>query len=242
MKKQLFGSLLMGAVVGSASAYQFEASGIYIDFDDQNDSVLGVTGEYHFLPVKTKDMPLAEAAFLGRSSNLGVFYYTWDTADIDVMGVDGEAYIQDFYLAANVSRTDNAGADTDDFGLEVGFVPVDGLLFTAGYNDNDQTDDSIGLAIKWVNALQGEMASNIEVAVQQADDVNDTITYSLAGDLYVNRMMSFGLGYEDTDQSNSNEDIELRARMFVIPTLSVQLSYFSQDTNDRIMLGLTGRF
>ena len=83
---------------------------------------------------------------------------------------------------------------------------------------------------------------NVEASVGQTDDVDDTISYLLRGDFFVNNDLSLGLSYADTDADASEEDIGLHARMFVIPTLSVQIDYQMQEFNDSFVLGVTGRF
>lgn len=231
------------AVSGSALAYQFEGTGTYTDFDDLDDSSLAVQGIYYFAPIDDNGVPRAEAAFLRRASNIGLAYSTFDEADIDAIGIGGEAYIQDFYAAAALVRTEFGSVESDDIMLEVGFLPMDGVRFTLGYEDFDVFDSSrLSLNGKFVRPLAGDQAFNAEVSIGQTDDADDTIDYSLLADYFVNSNLSFGLGYEDTDADNSNEAITLRARMFFIPTLSVQVEYNSQDFNDFITLGVTGRF
>lgn len=75
MKKLAIASALLSAlaVTGSAHAYQAEVGGSYTYTDwDQFDSThsFGVDGTYYFNPVQTRNAPLAEAAFLNRSSNV----------------------------------------------------------------------------------------------------------------------------------------------------------------------------
>ncbi len=228
----------------SASAYQVEATGSYTDLDDQDDSVLGVQAEYHFQSVDDEGVPRAEAGFLRRSSNIGIGYATADEADVDALSVGGEFFVEDFYAAASFTNIDAGGADGDDIHLELGFLPMDGVLLSASYDDQESLGDisTISLNAKMVRPLSGESAFNGEASIGQADDVNDTVLYMVRGDFYLNNDLSLGVSYADTDQSNSNEDIGLHARMFVIPTLSVQIDYQMQDFNDRIVLGLTGRF
>ncbi len=238
-----FGVVAGLVIATSASAYQFEASGVYIDFDDLNDSSLGVAGQYHFSNVDDSGIPRAEASYLRRSSNIGAFFATTDESDQDILGVRGEAYIQNFYAAAGLTRTEFGNTESDDLDVEVGFMPADGLRFTVGFEDQDLVNlSTITANAKMVRALGGPQALNLEATLGQTDDANDTISYQVGGDFYLNHDLSFGLSYEDTDQSNSNEDIEVRARMFFIPNLSGAVIYNMQDFNDRIALVVTGRF
>ena len=227
----------------SASAFQFEGTGTYIDFDDRNDSVLGIEGVYHFNPVDDSGVPLAEAGFLRRSSNVSVGYATFDEADVDILGFQIEAYMQDLYLSAGLARTDFGIAESDDLALELGFLPSDGVRLSVAYENEDLADIStIFLRAKVVKPLAGQSAFNLQAGIGQADDTDDTVVYNVQGDYYVNQAFSLGLEYEDTDQSSSNEEITVRARMFFLPTVSGQIEYTSQDFDDRIAVGVTGRF
>ncbi|MEN8720234.1 MAG: putative porin [Oceanococcaceae bacterium] len=231
------------AVSGSALAYQFEGTGTYIDLDDANDSILAVEGVYFFAPIDDNGVPRAEADFLRRGSNVRAFYATADEADVDTLGIGGEAYIQDFYAAAALTRTETGPVESDDLSLEVGFLPMDGVRFTLGYTDLDLADaNRISVNGKFVRPLAGDQAFNAEVTIGQTDFVEDIIDYGVLADYFVNSNLSFGLGYADTDADNSNETLTLRARMFFIPTLSAQIEYNSEDFNDSIELGVTGRF
>ncbi len=230
-----------------ASAYQFEGTGTYTDFDDLDDSSLGVIGQYFFNNVDDSGVPRAEAAFLGRASSVGLAYFTFDEADVDSIAIGGEIYFQNFYAAAALGQTSFGSIDRDDISLEFGFLPMDGLRLTVGYDDEDSDLDildltTISLNGKYVVPLAGDKAFSVGASIAQSDDADDTITYMASGDFFINQNLSFGAGFEDTDQSGSSEAIALRARMFVIPNLSVQLQYNMQDDNDSIELGVTGRF
>lgn len=52
-----------------ATPYQTEVGVLYTDIAGEID-VTGIAGEWHFAPVTTEGHPLAEAAFLERSSSL----------------------------------------------------------------------------------------------------------------------------------------------------------------------------
>ena len=199
--------------------------------------------QYYFANVDDSDIPRAEAAFLRRASNVGIAYATFDEADVDALALGGEAYIQNFSGALALTRTEYGSQESDDLSLEAGFLPMEGLRLTVGYADEDLFDlTTISLNGKFVQALAGDTAFNAEVTIAQTDDADDTISYGIAGDYFFNHNLSAGISYADSDQSGSNEDIGLRAEMFIIPTLSVQVQYNMQDFNDRIALGVTGRF
>ncbi len=252
------GAVSLIAASSLAQAWQIEATGSYTDFDAADDSQLGLLASYHFNPVDDAGRPRAESAFLARSSNLFAGYTTFDEADADGIGVGGELFIDQFYARGSVTQIDVGIDDGSAIDVRAGFLPSDGLLLSLGYNDisMDVLDISmISFNAKWVQKIDGGMAYNAEASIAQVDGAGDPITYMLAADLYINQDLSLGLAYRDSDADNSNEDIELRARMFVIPTLSVSLAYVMQDggssmgaatgfggAGDRISLSLAGRF
>lgn len=247
-----FGMVAGMAMTANVSAYQIEAGGVYIDYDDLDDSALGLSGTYYFAPVDDSGIPRAEADFLRRASSVTAAYLTLDDADADVLAAGVEAYMESFYFSANFSRADFGSNNENGFGAELGFLPAEGVRLSVSYTGEDYVDyldpslalgvSSIGLKGKMVRPLNGSQAFNIEGGIAQIDDFDDTIVYQLGGDFYVNHDLSFGLRYTDSDQSNSNEDITLRARMFFIPTVSARIEYSMQDFNDRILLGISGRF
>ncbi|MGJ8670678.1 MAG: putative porin [Oceanococcus sp.] len=238
-----FSAFIGLAFAGSVGAYQFEGTGTYTDFDDQNDSSLGVSAEFHFANVDDSGVPRAEAAFLRRSSNVKASFSTRDKVDSDAIGLSAEAYINSLYLRAGLTRTEAGSTESDDPFVEVGFLPAQGLRLSLQYEDFDLADQSrVSVNAKMVRPLSGAQAMNLTARVSQRDDANDTVTYRVGGDYYVNHDLSFGLNYADTDAKNSREVVTLRARMFFIPTLSAQVAYSMQDLNDRITLGVTGRF
>ncbi|RZO85651.1 MAG: putative porin [Oceanococcus sp.] len=241
-----------------AQAWQIEASGSYTDFDGADDAQLGVLGSYHFKPVNDVDKARAESAFLARSSQLFAGYTTFDEADADGLGVGGELFFEDLYARGSLTQIDVGIDDGTAIDLRVGFLPRDGVLLSLGYNDIglDIVDVSmLSLNAKWVQPLDQGMAYNAEASIAKVDGFGDPITYMLGGDLYLNQDLSVGLAYRDSDADNANEEWELRARLFVVPTLSLALAYAMQDggsamgaatgiggAGDRITVSLAGRF
>ncbi len=244
--KSHFLSLCACAVVAtSASAYQFEGIGSYTDFDALNDSQLGLLGVYHLAPVDTNDVPLAEAGFLGRSSNVALGYTTFDKADADGLGTLGELYLQNLYFAAQLARESIGGQDATLFGIGAGYLPMPGLRLAVRYFDAGKLLDTTTLSLeaKYVAKLPMGLDFNSEIQLSQVDTGRDTvIAYDLSGDVFLNHALSAGLSYTDSDQANSDATIGLRGQMFFIPNLAGGLEYLMADNADRIVLTLTGRF
>src|SRR5690625_7507275 len=105
-------ALVFGSAAAVASPYQIEGSASYYHLDRDSggsDGAFGVRGEYHFAPVQTRNHPLAEAAFLERSTNV----YAQGADDFDALSFGGEPYVANtlVYVAADVSRYDYGSSD-----------------------------------------------------------------------------------------------------------------------------------
>src|SRR5690625_6308702 len=111
MKKTLLAAsvaALAFAPAAYAQNYQMEG-GIhynYVDYDqfDGDSDNFGLDFTYHLEEVSTAGHPLQEAGFLERSTNVGASYNNWsgDVREGDFFNLNGEAFIEDFYVSANV--------------------------------------------------------------------------------------------------------------------------------------------
>lgn len=232
-------ALALAAGQGIADPFQMEGGLSYMDFDAFDDSALGVDFTYHFDTVATSGHPLNEAPFLERSNNLSVEYVTFDEADLDLLNVGIEAYFEDIYAAAELSRTD-AVDTTNDIGLRLGYMIDDGFRVHAGVdlNDNDEDTKDINLGLKYVNKMSGDTAVNVEFDLTMVDDPDDTIMYDLAGDYYFNRYGSVGLMYMDDDNSATEATIGVRGKYFVTSMISVEARFTDNDGDNT--MGLRG--
>jgi len=256
MKKTLLAAsvaALAFAPAAYAQNYQMEGGLFYshLDADGAKDDNFGLDFTYHINEVSTAGHPLNEAGFLERSTNIGARFSSWDKQDTDTISLGGEAFIEDFYVSAGVDFNSNPSgtSDTTDFGVRLGFLPTDGLLLTLGYDleedGNEREDKDLGiisLGGKYVTPLDGEMALNIEAEIGFADDNDDTVVYTLGGDLYFNSAISAGLWLADSDQSGSKTLVGVRGKYFVTPLVSVEAAYSKQDKVDTFGLRAALRF
>lgn len=231
----------------TAGAYQIEAGGAYIDYDG-DDSELGVFGQYHFAPVDTSGVPLGEAGFLRRSSNVFASYSTTDKSDIDTIGLGFEGYFDSFYVGLEVADTDSAAGGTTPWMIKGGYLLQDGVLLGVSYTDaDDDVTTAIGLHAKVVQPLAGESAYGLEIDLANIDyDIpgfDDVLAYSLSGDYFVNAALSVGLRYADSDANGSEATIGLGAEMFFVPTLAGFVEYADNDaTGSELIVGVRARF
>ncbi|MFN3715012.1 MAG: putative porin [Alcanivoracaceae bacterium] len=197
----------VGAV--HAQDYQMEAGLSY--GDDGNFSSIGLDFTYHINTVTTADRPLAEAAFLGRNSNISAFYVNPDdSAFEDTLGLGVEWWFEDIYVSADF--IDNDG--DNDLTLRVGYMLDDGFLVYAGYNDDEFADlSTILLGAKYVaNNI------NLEVEAGRSDDANDTASISVSGDYYINN--GFSVGASVSKEERGLAAFGVQSRYFFTPVLS----------------------
>lgn len=241
--------------VGAAQAqdYQMEGSAAYSSIKPDvgaSDSVLGLGFTYNFEKVKTAGVPLAEAAYLGRNSNLALAYATVDKADVDTMGAQGEFYLDNLYLAALYATKDSAGTSADTFGGSIGFRLGEGTQLALGYTTTDAgaggSVDAISLSAKHVTKLSGGNFINLEGGYTSVDDNNDTKSFNVGGDFYFDPTFSVGADYTSTDGTtgSGSSDYSVGAQKFFTPTLSGELSYGTANdgTADVITVGFAARF
>lgn len=220
-----------GAV--QAQDYQMEAGFNYIDFD--TDTAMGVDFTYHLDKVSTSGKPLAEAAFLGRNSNVGVNYLTTDKSDLDILSLGGEFWFNDIY--ANVEVTDSDLGD--ELALKAGYMLKDGVLAYVGLSDEDGVDKNTYLVgIQYVAPMGGNyVALNGELLTNDGDN-----TIDLSADYYINNALSVGARLTETDVSGEDTTFGLGANYFIKPNISAGVEYSTQDSNDTIGLRVAARF
>lgn len=222
-------SLLCTVTVYAQDAFQIEISADYIklEADDNFESKLyGVYAEVFFLPVKTANHPLAEAAFLERIGSVELFGGKYETqgatskADGPVYralatfmkpgsALFAEALYYRLKLEADPPSTTNWAADA--YGLGIGSFFSDGLLLGIRYfHSKSETTgpfssmtkfDDYEMHVKNVSVNADGTALNIEgnAGLRRTDDgsvVESNIAVGVSGDYYFTRQVSAGVGIE----------------------------------------------
>ena len=225
--------------VAQAQDYNVEIGGSYIDFDG-DDHALKLDATFHFDTVNTAGRPLTEAAFMGRNSNVFASYESFDDLDIDEFNIGGELWLEDIYLSA--TYTDLSGDDSFDessYELRVGYMLGDDFLVSLGYEDGDERDDeTISLAAKYVGQI-GDNFINVEGGIFNTDGDN---LFALSGDYYFTREFSVGLRLADSDESGFKTIYGIASRYFFTPTISGEVEYLTQDSDDQFTLRVAARF
>ncbi|GAA5012775.1 putative porin [Acinetobacter puyangensis] len=244
MKKLSLATAILASVVAmSANAYQAEVGGTVAvaDPDYADTSVgFGIDGTYYFNPVQIKNAPLNEAAFLNRASNVSgnIAYSDNDGVEITTFGAGIEYYVPNtnFYTGAKIAHTkvdiDHFGsADATSYAAELGYLPTAGLLIAVGLvgQDIDGGDNDVDptLRAKYVTQV-GSYDANFEAATS----FGDVDYYNLAADLYLDKTLSVGVGYQDNDAEGKNDVFSINAKKFFNQQFSLQGTIaFGDDVN-----------
>ena len=139
-----------------ADDYRFEVKGTFDRHMRSNDGdsaadldAATLAGTWYFAPVSTDNVPLAEAAFLGRASSLSASATQFDLlgTHLDAQGASVGYYIPGtmFYAGVGVSRDESLiGLSSTSVLTEhnttwsgtLGITPLDGLLLTTDFQEH----------------------------------------------------------------------------------------------------------
>lgn len=277
MKVKLLPTIIAAAGICTAplsysATYQGEISAAYADLDNlmYSDGYLaGLEGKYYFSPVDTKSHPLAEAAFVEKSSNLYVqlgavkFEESGGKQNFYMRSIGVDFYVPNtmFYLGAGVNELKykytwpadediSSGRISSDWDsawfVKAGIAPVTGLLVWTEFTEDVDVSDEWNLNGKYVIPLAGEQALNIEASYTHSDISAFENVIEGAADYYLDRNLSVGAGFVNSSFDNSADDSEtdyfVRARNFFTDNISAELTYTEGDYEDSLMLGGTIRF
>lgn len=221
-----------------ADSYNTEISGGLMRLSADNgadETVLGLGIEYHFNAVDTSDKPLAEAAFLTKSSNIGAATAVFNDADLSITVLSGEAYIPQAYIYGRLDYSMMRGdLDDESWTATFGATPIDGLLITT--STTEDVDYEFNLAAKYVTDIGGGRWINLEGGFE---DTDDDVIVRIGGDFYFNAATSVGLSLTDNGDDNS---VTLRGRHFFSNEFYAGASYESSDWIDTLALEAGLRF
>src|SRR5690554_3994573 len=224
-----------------AQDYQMEAGVSYTSISpdvDPSDSSMGVDFRYNFETVSTAGKPLAEAAWLNRNNNVGLGFTTYDKADADIINLNGEFWVEDIYLAANVDRWDDYNDDDFDLQVSAGFMLSDGLLAYAKVSKNTlfyDDETGIGIGAKYVADIGGNFV-NLEGEINSIDS---NIEIDVAGDYYLTNEFSVGLSLAALNLDDKYKlfrddklEVGVNAKFFFLPNAYGALEYTLNDGNN----------
>lgn len=252
MFKKLALATALLAGLSTAHAYQFEINGGYenTDFDnnlggvelESDGDLFFINGKYYLNGVQVKNVPLAEAAFLAKASNIGLGYLNAQNElnignvkaeeEYDIVGINGEFYIPNtqFYIGGSLNRLDYTGSvttpglheeeseDYTGYSLEAGYLPTNGLLLAVGVA-KDSFDPMLASKIGFASTLGYGAAVVDETAV------------SLRAK-YVSQIGNYYTNFEGVSYFGDETVYRLGADLYIDPTLSVGVSFADSTEED----------
>lgn len=233
-------ALSLASTTAFSGSFNAEVTANYADLDGDADTI-ALIGELYFAQVNTDGHPLEEADFLEKASNVELAYASTSAGPVDstlaTLGVN--YYIPDtiFFAGAAIARaTVEVGSfdDSDtDWGLTAGVTPIEGLLVTTEYFNEPGYD--LNLQAKYVKALAGETAVNVEASFQDAEEDN---IFGLSADYYFNQKASLGANILSADETGYG----IQGKLFVTNEFSIGAEYFTVDSTNAIFLEAGYRF
>lgn len=235
-------ALSLASSAAFSGSYIGEVTVGYADFEGDADAV-ALIGEVFFAPVKTEGHPLEEAAFLEQASSaeLSVVLGSFGQMDTTTTTLGVNFYIPDtiFFAGAALKRTTveidalDIDESENDWGVTAGVAPIVGLLITTEYFNDPGYD--FNLHAKYVKALKGETAFNVEAAFQDAEEDN---VYTISGDYFFNKKASLGATIVSADETGYG----IQGKFFATDAFSVGAEYFTVDDADTIAVEAAFRF
>jgi hypothetical protein len=229
--------------VAIADSYQAEVSGGVSrtdhDFYSEDLNRYDLDGIYYFKSVKTDNLPLAEAAYLGKNSNVfaGVIdQHLEHSYSSQSYNIGAEFYIPEnfLYVKAGIARHSFGTYRDNDWFTEVGITPIEGLRVTTQYYHDAGYDANIHA--KYVTDVGAGQFINVEAGVIDTDFRTEAY---IGGDYYFDNTFSVGAEVRDDD---AYTEYTLRTRKFFTETFSGNIFYTDADIAKTVGLGLAVRF
>ena len=249
---------------------------------DTDGDLFFINGKYYLNAVNIANKPLAEAAFLSKASNISLGYVKAQNEfsesgfsveeDFDILGINGEFYIPDskFYVSGSLNQLDytltenvvgfssEESEDSTGYALEVGYLPIDGLLLavgvakesidpifaskvgfatTLGYGTAVEDDTAVSLRGKYVTQI-----SNYYTNFEGVTYFGEETAYRLGADLYLDPTLSLGVSFADSTADESDTLFGVRAQKFFTPAIAAGVNYTTTDGADSFGINGTFRF
>jgi hypothetical protein len=209
-----------------ASDYRTEASATFakINYQNNDENSFGVDLKMNLKRVRTKNRPLAEAAFLGHNSNINANYAQFNKAKVETRGFAGNYQITE---------------ENNDINARFGIALYHGLLVHLGLDTGDSYDaDAMTYGLKYVTPVGNDFI-NFELSMTDNEEVS---SYNLVTDYYFTRDIAFGIRATDTGVKDADPIYGAGFRAFIVPPASVSLEYARDNGMDTYVLTGVTRF
>ena len=237
-----FGLAASGVVF--ANTYQSEVGATAARWDENganhtvNNHIL--EGKYYFNLVNTANLPLAEAAYLNKSSNvfaaLSRNFGKGNSTDFNKLLGGVEVYIPEnfLYVKVEASRSKFDSYSNHDSTATIGITPLDGLRVTTSWELENSYDANI--SAKYVTAIGSGQFINAEATVA---DTSFGTYKAIGGDFYIDTSFSVGAEVSDDDMGTN---YTARTRKFFGEQWSGNFSYTDAEYGNKVAVGVDFRF
>lgn len=217
----------------AVSADRIEVDGDAID----HAQAFSASGTYYLEPVRTDGLPLAEAAFLNRSSfaSVGAVRSEIDDDKIDIFAASLGYYLPDTIFFGRLGFTyadDLSPGDRSNFNGTFGITPLDGLLLTTDFDENGWDPNA---RARYVGKMAN--AHYYAVSVSAVDPDEGDTDVGLDFDYYFDSTFSAGAGV-----GSAADEFRLRAQKFFTPSFAVEGRVSTSDVGDGFGATVSWRF
>lgn len=243
-KKSLIASIVL--ISSSAFAdYQVEVMGAYntIEIEDLDFTTTAVAANYYLEKVVTDNIVLSEAAFLNKSSSVGIMYSKAEVENFDssAFGVHGRFLLQnpgDYTVQGFIVSSEYS----DDFGVSVGKYLDESTEVSVGIESSDLFDDTIFARYKTIGQLNQTNIIGFDGGVGITDG---DLEVDFGGDYFIDRSNSIGgrIGMGFYDETITSLAINFES--FLNPQFAIDGSVVVPDLGESYVgfqIGFTGRF
>lgn len=255
--------------------FQFEVGGAYAKGElttgngaDADQDIFSLGGFYHLESVDTSKGPLSEAAFIDRSSDVGLLYTFGEVdfnnggdSDINNLSVAGRFVDKQsgwlVELGYDFDEADSDainGADSDAYTLRGGKYIAENTTVIFGWtyteDDNNAESDEYSLQFAHLQQLsQGALKLEAAVGLVESNFADDVDLYSIGGTYYVNNTLGFGGEFSRLDSNEAEvNQWTVFSELWVTEQVGITLAYTeveeddSDAESDAIILAVVGRF
>ena len=234
---------LLSATPTLAEDYRAEA-GVWVARVDndggETGESFGLQGTYYFSDVGTDDVPLSEAAFLGRDSKIRLegLRYGIDGGDhFNAQMLSSDIYLPTripLFLSAGLGRNETLGDGHDTaWNAAIGVTPLDGLRVSTRFSEGVDYQPNVDL--KYVGKLGNSHWFGF--GAELADPDFGDLYWSLTADYFLDETFKVGAAYND-----GYEQWALIAEKFFYRHASIGISYIHAEFSDGLRLDGAWRF
>jgi hypothetical protein len=230
-------------IAAQADDYRSELTGFFEralfdgDVSPDDADLFGAQYQWYFKPVKTDGLPLAEAAFLNRSSFVAaaITFAEFGDEDFDALSAQVDYYLPNtmFFGRLNVAHTDDDFADDSTVvGGAIGITPMDGMLITTDFTEHGYDPN---VTAKYVGKIANSHFYSASVGFVDPDE--DDVSVSLDFDYFIDHTFSVGAGF-----ATGSDAFDIRARKFFKNRFAVGGHIYTADGGDGFGVNASWRF